>query len=210
MKQPIFLDGSEDLVRLLASTFRSFMCCFNYGTDTFDPNTVGDFPYITGIIMSPTRISFILHATNPITADYYERSITIQQAVYDDGVVKARVIFPDTTASYGSARVTLSPCVVLFLQNNLTRQNTSISVSVDAPLSCTLDSVQNKLLLSLDTNNTDFSTLAPPTTEDVGITSINGLTPVNGNISIVGVGDTSVTVEAVQVIGDSSGDSTNG
>lgn len=197
MKQPIFIGGDAKLIGILTNIFSSFACCFNYETTTFDPDGVGEFPYITGVIITPSSVSFTLHATNPVTADYYKRQVTIQQPVYNDGIVKARVVFPNTTASYGSLRVTLSPCVVMFLHNNITRQDTELEIATAAPLSCTLDAVRKKLTIALNTRNTDFLTLVPNEGTGQGITSINGIIPTNGNINIVGVGDTTVTVETI-------------
>lgn len=195
MKQPLFLASTDaNALNTLNTYVERLLICLNYPTDTFSDSYT--LPYIDGISISPSGLSFILRASNPVTYDLYERSVHISGNTYDDGVVKARVVYPNSgTFSYGSTKVYLSPCVVMFLNNNTTMQDTLITIATNTPLRTELESNTNTVKITADTDNINsISVLTPPDQKAGGIKAINGVQPTTGDVRITGIGDTVINV----------------
>lgn len=201
MKKPIFLESSnQNALNMMRSCITHLLCCFNYPVT----EVVADYepPYITDIILSTDSLSFTLVGCNQLsegTVERYQKEVNVTGSVWEDasGVVKVRSVFPDGNYSYGNAKVYISPCVVMFLNNNVSAYDTDIQISVASPLTVSVDAADNKLKVSADAEvlPTAFATPEQPTE---GILSINGVVPVSGNIQIGGVGNTTVTVTEVE------------
>lgn len=88
--------------------------------------------------------------------------------VVDTGVLETLKNIPTFTASF-------NPCCFMFLSND--SNNTTVDVSIDAPASYTL--TNSELYITADESVLNIYDRAP-----IGVRSINGMLPVNGNIMI--------------------------
>lgn len=181
---------------MLRSCITHFLCCFNYPVaevvSEYEP------PYLTDIHLNPYSLSFTVIGCNLLsegTVERYQRAVSVTGNTWEDysGTVKVRAVFPDGDYSYGNTKVYLSPCVVMFLNNNVSAYDTNIQIKVTSPLTVNLDTADNKLRINANTRVLSTVFDAPDQSTE-GILAINGIRPISGNIQIGGVGNTTVTV----------------
>ena len=206
MKRPIFLESTDKVaLKVLTDCVTHLLCCFNYSVNELD--TDYEPPYMTDIVITPSGLSCTIVGKNQLakdTVEKYEKRVAVTQSIWEDpqGSVKIRVNFPDTIYSFGSVKVYLSPCVVLFLNNNVSANDTNITIKTKSPLVTSLDVSHNKLSITADSSAV-YNTLAEPRASSSGIFAINGIRPTGGNIQITGIGGTTVTVASDVSSGDS-------
>lgn len=155
---------------------------------TVDP---GD-TVITGLTISDTELILDLVAVEPYTKVphmmHKEIKINKNYAMQEYADEHLYILYDYTKLTNITTAVTLEPYVAIFDNDYAVDYTGSTTINTDAGLN--VFASDSGLSISIDLPLINVENIDTP----VAVRCINGIVPTNGNIQIVGVGDTTVTV----------------